>query len=312
MAPSESIILRAKAKSLNIAGYKQMSMDELRAAVAGSDNGAEATVAKTNTSKRKSTGRKSAKGVAKKATTAKPAPAKSTKRKPAKRKSAAAKKGTAKRQATGKAKPAVKRGRAKVTTAKRKSTTAKKRGTAKARSTQRKVKTLNAGGGRQMIDETQIDWTAESSVGNDAQSNRGIIMKLLRSKKGNVQKVFDALADKAKSMYPKTEDGRARSKDAAQTLLRWHIGRTRFDFVKSSGQHPEADNPAYAKAARKRFGKAAPRKRAGASRKAAPAKGRAKTTTAKRGPQKGARKRTGGGPRGSQRAKTAAARKRGR
>lgn len=324
MAPTETITLRAKAKRLNISNYKAMSLDELRAAVkAASDNGAETAVdngaskssgrksaptveaAKPAPKKRTSTGRK------KKAGTAKSAPASPQKRKPAQRKSAAANKGTAKRQTTGK----------------KKSSTARKSGNSPTRAgkapAKRSARVDNADAGRQMIEAGEIDWTAESSVGADPTSTRGIVMKELRRKKGNIQKVYDALADRAKELFGVAKDGHKRNKDESLTQLRWYIGSTRFAFVKSTDQHPEADNPAYLKAAKKRVrassGKATPAKRTGGARKAKTASTGRKPARPARGAQRPAQSRkratakrsTAKRASTSRKAKTAAALKRG-
>lgn len=318
MAPTETIMLRAKAKQLNIPNYKAMSLSELDAAVkAASKNGADTAVdngasAKSTGTKRKSASKrkpapqpapeaeikkapaKKRKSAGRKKTgTAKSAPAKSTKRKPAQRKSAAANRGTAKRQTTGK----------------RKTTTARKR-----------TPVANADYGRQMIEAGDIDWTAESSVGADPDSKRGIVMKMLRQKKGNVQKVYDALESRAKELFGKTDDGRKRTKDEALTLLRWYIGSTRYAFVKSTDQHPEADNPNYRKAARKRVSAMhGTGKRAGASRKAKTASTGRKPARKRATAQRPAQKRKRGTVKRasakrattSRKAKTASALKRG-
>lgn len=215
---NETITLRAKAKRLGIDGYKGMSPDELRQAIKSAEgksgSSGRKTAAKSSANGRKSSGRKgtarktakskvtkgTAKSSRKSASSAKSAPAKSTARKSS-AKSGAAKGAKAKRQTSG---------------------------TTKAKA--------NGDVGRMAIDNASIDWKAESNVGASG-GNRGDIMKLLRRYKGNVDKVFDALADNAQKMYPKTQDGKRRSKGEAQTLLRWHISRVKYDFAKDTGQH---------------------------------------------------------------------------
>ena len=235
---NESIQLRAKAKKLGIDGYKAMSQDELRAAIKraeGKSGSSGKTAAKKSSTN--GTARKSASG----------------------RKSAAAKVTTPKKSAP------------KKSSAPKSSTrkpTAKKAPAAPAK------RPSSGGAGRVGIDNASIDWTAESNVGKSG-GNREVIMKSLRKFKGNVDKVFAALSDNAQKMYPKTEDGKKRTKAEAQTLLRWHISRVKFDFVKDTGQHQGATR-AKASSAPKSGGKSSGGKKAGAARKPAqkPAQGR--------------------------------------
>ena len=206
MAPTNIIELRAKAKQKGIEGYRTMSLSELQAALKGgaaksSTNGASAG--------RKSAGRKSTP----KATVTKTAGRKSAKSAPAAK---SAKAGKAKRPTAG----GTRKSAVRNTPTKPKATRATSTATS---------------GVRSRIVDGDIDWTAEWNGGQDG--NRGTIMKLLRKFKGNSDKVFNALADKAKTMYPKQPNGRARSKDDAQRLLRWHINRIKFDFVTATEQH---------------------------------------------------------------------------
>ncbi len=236
---NESIQLRAKAKKLGIEGYKAMSQDELRAAIKRAE-GKSGSGGKTAASKsgKNGTGRKSAGA---KTASGRKSAAKVTK--------PAAKKSSAKKSSASTAKKAP----AKSNTAKRPS---------------------SGGAGRVGIDNASIDWTAESNVGKSG-GNREVIMKSLRKFKGNVDKVFAALSDNAQKMYPKTEDGKKRTKAEAQTLLRWHISRVKFDFVKDTGQHQGATR-SKASSAPKSGGKSSGGKKAGATRKPAqkPAQGR--------------------------------------
>jgi hypothetical protein len=258
---NESIQLRAKAKSLGIEGYKAMSQDDLRTAIkkaekpgsgktAGSKNGATSGRKSAATSKVTKTAGKKSAGKKSSAGTSRKTAPKSA---PAK----SAKSGTAKRPAA--------QGR-KVT------------------------KAAPAGVGRVAIDNTSIDWTAESRIGQSG-GNRQVIMKALRSKKGNVEKVYALLADKAQSMYAKTEDGRKRTKADAQTLLRWHISRVKFDFVKDTGQHNGAT-------------RSGGTSKATTGRKNAPAKSAGKKAPAKKSSAKKPAKKSG--------KKSAASRKRGK
>lgn len=220
---NQMIQLWAEAKTLGIEGYRKMSPEELKEHIKrakgkssktapkdASTNGASAT----RKSAAKKTARKSAAKTADKPKPTKKSASKTTARKTSAKSapaSSAKKSGTAKRPASG-------AGQSKT---KVRATTAK----------------ANGAVGRMAIDNESIDWKAESSVGNDPKSNRGIIMKHLRQFKGNVEKVYGKLADNAQAMYPKTAEGRKRGKADAQALLRWHISRVKFDFVKDTGQH---------------------------------------------------------------------------
>jgi hypothetical protein len=118
-------------------------------------------------------------------------------------------------------------------------------------------------------------------------------MKLLRRHKGDVAKVYNKLADKAKSMYPKTDDGRARSKAAAQQLLRWHISRIKFDFVKATGQHESSQNRANgSKKSSTTATKAKPAGKRGGRQKTAQSRTKASTSTAKKTTARSGAKKT--------------------
>jgi hypothetical protein len=304
---NETILLWAKAKKLGIEGYRKMSTSDLKTAIKRAEGSSGSTGRKTaaksspngqagrKTAPRKSAGRKTA---VKSTASVKSAPAKSTARKSTPAKATAAK-GTAKRPATG----------ARKTTTTRKVTKQPVKRQARAQAQP------SGTPGRNPIVDSAINWTLESPVGNDPKSNRGIIMKAVRRFKGNTEKVFNSLADKAQSMYPKTTHGRKRSKADAQTLLRWHIGRIKLDYVKSTDQHATADNLNYRKAANARFGrkiransKPASAKSAGSARKPAGRKTAAKSTRKPAGRQKAAQSRTRASSKSTPQRKTAAKR----
>lgn len=216
------IKLRAKAKTLGIEGYKGMSSSELSEAVKksegkkGSTGTTAAKSASTNGRKRgsgaavKSAVKKAASTVTKKATTKK-----STGRKSASAKSAPAK---AKRPTTG---------------AKRGGSTAKKSTTTRSSS--------NGNAGRNVIDNSKIDWTAESNVG--ASEPRATIMKWLRKFKGDVEKVYNKLEGDVATLYKANKrTGEKYTQAKRKELLRWHISRVKFDFVMDSGQHEKSTN----------------------------------------------------------------------
>lgn len=214
---NETIQLRAKAKTLGIDGYRAMSTEELKKAIKSAEKGtASSKVEQPSTNGASATGSKR-KGAAKKGTARKTADKSSSKKKtPAK---------TTTRKSSAKSAPAAPAKRSASGAGKKKSSTAKTTTAAK-----------SGQPGRVQIVNAEIDWSAPSKIGQSG-GNRQTIMKLLRSKKGNVAKVFDALADNAQSMYGKTDDGKRRTKGDAQALLRWHISRIKFDFVKDTGQH---------------------------------------------------------------------------
>jgi hypothetical protein len=204
----EKIKLLAKAKSLGVANYRTLTTAELEEAISNaegtqSDNGA-------------STSKKSATKTAGK-TARKSASKKSAKSAPAKSASTGAQ---AKRQTTGGSK---RKSSAKSSTSK-KSTTARKPAAASTN-----------GVGRMNIDNGAIDWQAEWGGGKSG--NRKLVMDALRRFKGNTDKVFDKLRDKAPTMYAKDNNGRKRSAEDARRLLSWHISRVKFDFVTQTGQH---------------------------------------------------------------------------
>lgn len=261
---NESIALRAKAKNLGIEGYKGMSQDELRTAIKSASAKAAPKSAGSNGGGRKT------------------APAKTAGKKTAPAKSAP------KKSAPKVTKPAAKKSPAKSPAAKR---TAKSAPAKSASAGNAKRPTSGGAAGRIAIDNSNIDWTAESNVGQSG-GNRQVIMKALRSKKGVVQKVYDLLADKAQSMYGKTQDGKRRSKGEAQTLLRWHISRVKFDFVKDTGQHNGVvrSNGGGGKSTPKSSGKSAPARKPAARKPAAKKAPARKATGKKTAPKKSSKR----------------------
>jgi len=228
--PNEKILLKAEANRLGIPEYRKMGLDELKAAIATAKTGTKGkgkATAEPNGDKGKAAATTVVKGKpktettspAKGKTTTAPAKGKSTKQKTTAKKPSAAP-GKAKRAATPKPKPT-------TTKAKGKKTTAKPRAT----------KALPA---RVDIDRTQIDWRAESNVGNRG-GKREEVMAELRKRKGNYDKVFEALAHRAKSFYP------GKTKHEAERMLRWLINRVAFDFVMSTGQHEPGERAKYGK-----------------------------------------------------------------
>lgn len=109
----------------------------------------------------------------------------------------------------------------------------------------------NGDAGRNLIDHDSIDWSAEWAGG--LRGNRAKIMKALRKFRGDYDKVFNSLKDTAQKMYAKSQKtGKRYSKSEALAMLRWHIGRTAFDFVTGTEQHTKATNRKNASRASKR------------------------------------------------------------
>lgn len=152
--------------------------------------------------------------------------------------------------------------------------------------------------GRSIIDNNAVDWTAESNVGRTGK--RAEVLDALRKFKGDKARVFELLEDKARTYY------KGRSKHDAERMLVWLIGRVAFDFVVKTGQHEKGSRDGFGTStkpvnvkrrelreeARKQAEKAArAAKRAGGqaakgkapARKTAPAaRGKGKTTGARR------------------------------
>lgn len=241
---SPKVLLKAEANKLGIEGYRTMSEDALRTAIttakggaskgkgkgkspAASNNGTAKGKGKTTPAKGKTTSAAKGKG--------KTAPAKSTARKstPAKGKAAT---GTAKRPTTAKSAPKPKG----------KASTAKAATTAKPKSTRRKPGQPQ---GRATIDRTSIDWRMESNVGRPNSGKRGVVMAELRKRKGNYDKVFEALQPNAVKWYPTALNSYPNEsnnkKHAAERALRWLINRVALDYVKATGQHQSGTRAGY-------------------------------------------------------------------
>jgi hypothetical protein len=256
MALTDVLKLRTKAKLLGVPGYKRMSADELRKAIGSANGSSTKTAAKTAVSK--SVGRKTA---GRKTASAKSAPAAKT----AKRQTTGAKRGPG-RPRKAVAAP-VKRGRP----AKAAPKAPARRGRPAKTATNGASK--NYHGGRNLIDDSAIDWTAEWNVSGI----RGEIFKALKKAKGDTDKTYDALESRATEFWKKNRAGDRILKDRALAILRWNISRVKFDFVMATKQHKvskkfgtlgtTAPKP---KTARKPTRTAAKPQRAAQSRTAAP------------------------------------------
>lgn len=257
---NEKIKLMAKANKLGIDGYRQMSEDDLRSAIARAEKGTPV--------KGKST-------PAKGKTTGTPAKGKTT---PTKGKATPARK-TA--PAKGKSTKTVKASPAKSTA--KKSTPAKGKASqgAQAKRTPARGK---AAQGAAKLDNKAIDWKAESNVGKSGK--RKEVLDALRKFKGDKMKAFALLAPKARTYY------KGKSKHEAERTLVWLIGRVAFDFAMNTGQHKPGTRAAYgtsdaAQDVRRREQRAAEQKAAAKAARAAKRKpagastGRGKTSAAR-------------------------------
>lgn len=243
---NEKILLKAQAGKLGIDGYRTMSLDELKAAIASAQGtskgkGKSSATSSTNGStpaKGKGKSATPAKGKGKTATPAKgkgkstvsksaPAKSKSQKTTPAKGKASAAK-GTAKR-------PTAAAGKGKG------STTAKA-----AKSTTAKARRGKAVQGRADIDRKAINWRAESGVGKTGK--RADVMAALRKRNGDYDKVFADLQGNALRYYPNALNSFPTApsrKHAAERMLRWLINRVALDFVMATEQHTPGERAGY-------------------------------------------------------------------
>lgn len=301
---AEAIKIRATAAKLYketgdeaIEGYKTMPLDDLKTHIERIQSGAKGTAkGKTATStngagatrqKGKATPAAAmpAKGKGKPATTATKgkgsastsAPAKSTAQKstPAKGKAA---QGTAKRPTTAAAKgkgstPT----KGKTTPAKGRTAPAKPAASKPARASRKPAAQVT---GRAEIDNKAVNWKAESNIGRTGK--RAEVMAGLRRYKGDKAKVFELLAPKARTFY------KGRTKNEAERMLVWLIGRVAFDFVTATGQHEMGTRAAYGTASdpkniRRRERREEARKAAEKEARAAKRAASAASTTASKG-----------------------------
>jgi hypothetical protein len=299
----DTLKLRVRAKALGITGYKRMTADELRKAIGSANGNSTGTKTAAKTAVAKSVGRKTA---GRKTASAKSAPVeKTTKRQTTGVKTGGWQPGSRGRIPASATKAQVaehnrikaerEAGRPRKTAAaapKR----APKAAPAKAPAKSRVVKPANGGkdyhGGRNLIDDSAIDWTKEWPVGPN--TTRGKIFKALKRAKGDTRKTFEALKDQATDFWTENRAGEKIKPDRALEILRWNISRVKFDFVMATGQHKPSKKfgtlgttgkRAASKTARKAASKAAPKP---AARRSA-----SKSTRKAATPQKASQSRTG-------------------
>lgn len=285
MAISEKMRLKAKAAELGIEGFRAMSQDELAAAVKRADTGKGAVekVEKGAVAKNGDANGHAGKG---KAEAVVKGTAKGAVQKGKAEVSRASDKGKTTRVKASTSLPARKSTSQKSS---RKPATAAK-GVAKRATTGRTAKLSPARPSRRqssraanLIDNSKVDWTRESTVGAPGSGKRHDVMKALRKRKGDKDKVFADLQENAVKWYPNALNTYPESptkKHAAQRMLRWLIGRVAYDFVKKTGQHRDGN--------RKWTGQTTTKKTT--ARPSSSGKGRATTakrkTTPKRAPAK--------------------------
>jgi hypothetical protein len=276
---SKMIELKAKANLLKIEGYRTMSEDQLIAAIAAAEKkpaAKKAAPVKAAPTKAAPVAKVSPAKAAGKTTPTKATPSKSTPAKSAPQKSAPTKataaKGTAKRSTAGSttkaapkpaakttAKPAVKAtpkqtgnklAASATKNAAAKKATLKANGTPGVRKTTTgkvipKARIVKTQGTRNTIDRSAIDWTIDAGIGSRG-GKRADVMKALKRFKGNYDKCFEALLDRAAEFYPSKPKGDKRDLATYQaSMLRWLINRVALDYVLITGQHVPGSRVAY-------------------------------------------------------------------
>lgn len=229
----EKIKLNAQAKTLDIPNYRQMSLEELKSAIASAKGTKSAPIkgkVSTNGAKGTAATKTAVKGAVKGKVSA---PAKSTVRK-SKPATATAAKGTAKRAV--KATPAKRKFVGKGSPARKIRATASTKGKVPAKRTGKPGPRVH---GRVALDLRAIDWTAETRVGKSGK--RAEVLKALKKTK-NYAKAFDLLQDRAKAFYP------SKTKYEAERMLVWLIGRVAFDFAMATEQHTPGIRAGYGQA----------------------------------------------------------------
>jgi hypothetical protein len=212
-------------------------------------------------------------------------------------KSTATKKVVVKKAVSAKGKATKKRGRGRpkgsknTTTAKATATPAKKRGRGRpkgstnSKSTTTKRSTSNSSDGRHLLSKVNYSKTEGWNPRDGSPPDR--IVKALKKFRGDREKVFNFLKGDIWDFMGKTmRDGSKRTKADAESMLRYRIARTDWQFALQTGQHEIAtDRAEYGTAGTGegtfKRGKAAPAKKSGGKR-GRPAKksaGRAKSAS---------------------------------
>jgi hypothetical protein len=190
------------------------------------------------------------------------------------------KRGNVRKSGRSKSSPAAKshaRGKAKRATA------APKRNTAK-RSTRKRaaVQPQDDNMGRFTLNGVDFGYTEGWNARAGSPPDR--IIKMLKAKRGNREKVFEALkSDIWAFMGRKKRDGTKRTKVEAEAMLKYRISRTAWDFAMRTGQHEASSNREQYGTAGTGMGVWKPaRKRAAQKRSQATKRGGARRTAPKR------------------------------
>jgi hypothetical protein len=97
----------------------------------------------------------------------------------------------------------------------------------------------NGNGGRHSI--ATLDFSATDGWNPRPGSQVEVIFRTLKKFRGDVSKTFDALLPRIDEFVSKSKrDGSRRTKDEKQSMLRYRISRTKFDFAVKTNQHESA------------------------------------------------------------------------
>lgn len=95
------------------------------------------------------------------------------------------------------------------------------------------------GSGRHTL--TDVDYTVTEGWNARPDSPPDLIVRALRRYNGNREKVFANLVPKIGTFVgAKDSQGRKRSKDNAEAMLKYRISRTAWDFAMKTGQHEKS------------------------------------------------------------------------
>jgi len=129
----------------------------------------------------------------------------------------------------------------KTTVARKTAASAKSKPAAKSTTGKAKRSTSGTGNGSGRHLLVDVDYNQTENWNAREGSAPDLIVKALRRFKGNRAKVFDALVPKIGTFVnPKDSQGRKRSKENAEEMLRYRISRTAWDFAMKTGQHEKS------------------------------------------------------------------------
>lgn len=244
---TDKIKMKAKAAQLGVEGYRNMTTEQLQAAIESAEKATptKGAVKPTNgtTTKGKATAaiKTATKGranppdaQAQKEDSVEPKPKRQPASKTTATKAAPAKITPAKGAKTSKPSPAKSETQKSSPTVKAAKGTAKRTATGGTKGKHVGVQT----GPRVPIDVSTIDWDAESNVGRVGK--RKDILDALREFKGDRVKAFEKLAKSAVKWFPNASrlyPSSPSPKAASERQLKWLIARITYDFAYKTGQH---------------------------------------------------------------------------